>query len=250
MGHRPLTFRIVGKAREAFTPATGYIPLGYLEQVSGQTGMASTVRLRLGPDSRDAASLNAARASLDRNLEREGIRALGSSTKAERRFGFDQHMVMIYWFLIVMSGILAGVGGLGLMTTMSLNVLERRREMGVLRAIGATPAMVWRLVVAEGAFVALLSWALAAVVAGPVSKALGDVLVLMMFRRGLDFVFEPSGLLIWLGVSSLAGRRRQLAAGLARVAMRGARGHRLRSKHPKEALECGRRRHGCCSSPW
>ena len=67
-------------------------------------------------------------------------------------------MAMIYWFLIVMSGILAGVGGLGLMTTMSLNVLERRREMGVLRAIGATPAMVWRLVVAEGAFVALLSW--------------------------------------------------------------------------------------------
>ena len=43
-------------------------------------------------------------------------------------------MVMIYIFLIVMSGILAA-GGLGLMTTMNLNVLERRREMGVLRRL-------------------------------------------------------------------------------------------------------------------
>lgn len=205
MGHRPVTFKIVGKAREPFAGAVGYIPLGYLEQVSGQKGMASTVRLLLDPDHKDAASLNAARASLDRNLEQEGIRALGSSTKAERRFSFDQHMLMIYWFLIVMSGILAGVGGLGLTTTMSLNVLERRREMGVLRAIGATPRVVWRLVIAEGAFVALLSWALAAIVAGPLSKALGDVLVLMMFRSGLDFVFEPMGPLIWLGVSLFLG---------------------------------------------
>ena len=35
-------------------------------------------------------------------------------------------MLMIYVFLIVMSTIIGGVGGLGLMTTMSLNVLERR----------------------------------------------------------------------------------------------------------------------------
>ena len=39
-------------------------------------------------------------------------------------------MLIIYVFLIVMSSIIGSVGGLGLMTTMSLNVLERRREMG------------------------------------------------------------------------------------------------------------------------
>ena len=57
-------------------------------------------------------------------------------------------MLMVYAFLIAMSAILASVGGLGLMTTMSLNVLERRRELGVLRAIGATPrAVFWMLAV-------------------------------------------------------------------------------------------------------
>ena len=47
-------------------------------------------------------------------------------------------------------------------------------------------------------------------VAGPVGKALGDVLVLMMFRSGLDFGFEPMGLLIWLGVSLFLGAAGQL----------------------------------------
>ena len=102
-----------------------------------------------------------------------------------------------------MSCILAGVGGLGLMTTMSLNVLERRREMGVLRAIGASPSAVWLIVAAEGAVIGVSSWALAALVAWPVSKLLGDSLVMAMFKNGLDFVFEPRGILIWLAVSLL-----------------------------------------------
>jgi putative ABC transport system permease protein len=117
------------------------------------------------------------------------------------RFAYDQHMLMIYVFLIVMSVIIGSVGGLGLMTTMSLNVLERRREMGVMRAIGATPRMIWLMIVAEGIVIGLLSWTIAALLAWPVSKALGDLLVRVMFRSGLDFTFEPRGLLIWMLVS-------------------------------------------------
>jgi putative ABC transport system permease protein len=117
------------------------------------------------------------------------------------RFAYDQHMLMIYVFLLVMSVIIGGVGGLGLMTTMSLNVLERRREMGVMRAIGATPKTIWFMIVAEAIVIGVMSWAIAAILAWPVSKALGDLLVRAMFRSGLDFTFEPLGLLIWIVVS-------------------------------------------------
>ena len=110
-------------------------------------------------------------------------------------------MVMIYVFLIVMSAIIGGVGGLGLMTTMSLNVLERRREMGVMRALGATPRIIWLMVVAEGIVIGLLSWTIAALLAWPVSKVAGNFIVKVMFRSGLDFTFEPLGLLIWIAVS-------------------------------------------------
>jgi putative ABC transport system permease protein len=163
--------------------------------------MASSLRLVL--EHRDAASISAVKASLDQNLGREGVRALNSLSSADRRIGFDEHMRMIYVFLIVMSSVLAAVGGLGLMTTMSLNVLERRREMGVLRAIGAAPRMVWLIVVTEAVATATLSWALAALVAWPFSRTLANLLVRGLFRTSLDFVFEPSGLLVWLSVCVL-----------------------------------------------
>jgi putative ABC transport system permease protein len=84
---------------------------------------------------------------------------------------------------------------------MSLNVLERRRELGVLRALGATPRVVWLLVVAEGIFIGLCSWAVAALLAWPVSKFLGRGLVMHAFRSSMDFTFEPRGIGIWLLIS-------------------------------------------------
>ncbi|HYV11335.1 MAG TPA: FtsX-like permease family protein [Pyrinomonadaceae bacterium] len=191
VGAEEKAWRVVGIAREAFAPSpVGYVPL---------TGMVNSLRLAL--DNADPDSIGALKTELDRNLEAEGIRARGSSTKSENRFGFDQHMVMIYVFLIVMSAIVGGVGGLGLMTTMSLNVLERRREMGVMRALGATPRIVWLMIVAEGVVIGILSWIIAALLAWPVSKAIGDFLVKVMFHSGLDFTFEPLGLVIWMLVS-------------------------------------------------
>lgn len=202
-GPAEMQWRVVGIAREAFSPPAAYISKPYLEKVGGHSAIASTVRLVL--DKSDSASMSNVRASLDRNLEQENIRALASTTKADSRYGFDQHMLMIYVFLIIASSIIAAVGGLGLMTTMSLNVLERRREMGVLRAIGATPRTVWMIVAGEGVVIGVLSWALAALAAWPVSKGLGNLLVTLMFQSDLDFLFEPRGLVIWLAVSILLG---------------------------------------------
>jgi putative ABC transport system permease protein len=190
-------WRVVGLAREAFSPSVGYVPLSAVQQEP--VSMVNSLRLSL--DQADEDSIAAIKTDLDRNLERHGMRARTSTSKAEHRFGFDQHMLMIYVFLIVMSSIIGCVGGLGLMTTMSLNVLERRREMGVLRAIGATPRTVWIMIIAEGLVIGLLSWTIAALLAWPVSKVIGDTLVRVMFRSGLDFTFEPLGLVIWLLVS-------------------------------------------------
>jgi len=110
-------------------------------------------------------------------------------------------MLMVYIFLVVMSVIIGGVGGLGLMTTMSLNVLERRREMGVLRAIGASSRSVWLIVVTEALAIGVMSFLIAAVIAGPLSRLLGDFVARAMFRSGLSFLFDPSGLAIWFVVS-------------------------------------------------
>ena len=203
MGPSEIAWRVVGKAREAFSPATGYVPRSFFDLRGGHAGASNSARLAL--QKKDAASIAAVRAALDKSLEAEAVKAQGSSTKSDGRYAFDQHMLMIYVFLIVVSAILVGVGGLGLVTTMSLNVLERRREMGVMRAIGATPGVVCRIVATEGAVIGLLSWALSGIVAWPVSLAMGNMLVSRLFTNGLDFAFETIGLWIWLGLCVVLG---------------------------------------------
>ena len=73
--------------------------------------------------------------------------------------------------------------------------------MGVMRALGATPRLVWLMIVAEGIVIGVLSWAIAVLLAIPLSEALGNLMVGMIFHGGLDYSFELLGLLIWLFVS-------------------------------------------------
>jgi putative ABC transport system permease protein len=194
---RPVTWRVVGVAREPFSPPTAYVSAAFFAQ--RRPDAANSLRLAL--DRTDPESIDAVRGQLDASLAREGIRAMGSLSQAESRTGFDQHMLMIYRFLVVMAAIVAGVGGLGLMTTMSLNVLERRREMGILRAIGATPRTVAAIVAAEALAIAMTAWLLAALIAWPLTRALGNLLASTVFQSGLDVVIDPRGLAIWLAVS-------------------------------------------------
>jgi putative ABC transport system permease protein len=197
MGPALTTWHVVGIARQFFTPPVAYIPQAFADRLS--PGMRTIAFLALANN--DAASINSVKADLEQSLQHEGVRISASTSKAEVRLGRDEHMLMIYVFLMVMSGIILVVGGLGLATSMSLNVMERRREMGVLRAIGATSSTIWLIVVTEGVVIGLLSWAIAALVAWPVSKALGDALVRMVFNTNLDFSYRIQGLFIWLAVS-------------------------------------------------
>src|SRR5947209_1167615 len=188
----PTAWHVVGIAREPFL-----FPTGYIREQS--LNMRNSVALKL--DKTDAASIYAVKVALDDNLKQEGIRAVSGLSKADWRAPYDQHYVMIFIFLLVISGMIAVVGGLGLATTMSLNVTERRREMGVLRAIGASPAVVMGIVVTEGVVIGLISWLAAALIAGPLNRFFGNFLISLMFRSKLDFLFQLYGLWIWLVIA-------------------------------------------------
>jgi putative ABC transport system permease protein len=114
------------------------------------------------------------------------------------RYAFDQHMLMIYMFLLIAAAVLLSVGSLGMMTVTSLNVLDRRREFGVLRTLGASAPAVMILVVSEAAFLAFGSWLLAIAAAWPLSALLGRFLTLILFRGGLGVTFSLPGVLAWL----------------------------------------------------
>ncbi|HWC65911.1 MAG TPA: ABC transporter permease, partial [Thermoanaerobaculia bacterium] len=220
LGPETRNWRIVGIAREPFSPPTGYLPKTFFDAF--HPGGANSVRVALRRGG--ARSIESVREDLERNLGAEGVRVASTVSAAESRFGFDQHMLMIAVFLGIVSGLLGAIGGLGLVTTMSLNVLERRRELGVLRALGATPAVVSGMLAAESAVAGLLNWTVAVAAAWPVSRILGSAVSRLAFRTKLDFAFAPEGAAIWLGVCLFFGAAASVwpAWSTARVSVREA----------------------------
>jgi putative ABC transport system permease protein len=135
---------------------------------------------------------------------------------ADVRYAFDQHMLMIYVFLLIVSAVLAAVGSLGLMTATSLNVLERRRELGVLRAIGATPMNVAMVVIGEAGFVAVVAWVVAVGIAWAIAVAVGTLVPRVnIFRNGLDIVLSATGIVGWLGISTVLSVMSSVAPAIA-----------------------------------
>ena len=94
----------------------------------------------------------------------------------------------------------AAIGALGLMSMMSLNVLERTREIGVMRSIGATNRAVGGIVIGEGLIIGVVSWLIAIPVSVPISLIFNSSLGNIMFGGPLAFIFSFQGLIIWLAI--------------------------------------------------
>ena len=107
----------------------------------------------------DPAYVDAATRALEDHFERIGVRVSMVSTINNERTEAEASFDAIVALLLVMAILLALVGGLGLMGTMSINVLERTREIGVLRAIGAPNRGVASVFILEGVVIGLMSWA-------------------------------------------------------------------------------------------
>ena len=86
------------------------------------------------------------------------------------------------------------------MGAMSINVLERAREIGVLRAIGAPNRGVAQVFIVEGVAIGVLSWMFGAALALPLGRLLSDTVGLPLMGAPLSFSFSTLGVWIWLGV--------------------------------------------------
>jgi putative ABC transport system permease protein len=98
-----------------------------------------------------------------------------------------------YAILYILLGVLAVPSLIALLNTLAIGVIERTREIGMLRAIGATQGQVRRMVVAESLLLAGIGTAFG-LVAG---IYLGDVMVVGLSAAGLriPYSFPAAGLL-------------------------------------------------------
>ena len=98
-----------------------------------------------------------------------------------------------------MAVVIAVVGGVSLSGVLSINVLERRREIGVMRAIGASSLQIFRLLVGEGLLLGWLSWLIALPLSIPAGSLLTYGLSAIMGGE-LTYKYSPAGILYWLAI--------------------------------------------------
>jgi putative ABC transport system permease protein len=94
----------------------------------------------------------------------------------------------------------ASVGSMGLAGTMGMNVLERTREIGIMRAIGAVDSVIMRTIIVEGVVIGSLSWLLGAILSFPFTYLLSGIVSMAIFNSPIAVHFTFLGYVIWLGV--------------------------------------------------
>jgi putative ABC transport system permease protein len=156
--------------------------------------------LRIATDHHDAVSQKRIARNLETVFRSAGIEisqvVVGSDIIRSNTTTLD---VLVY-FLMSMAILIAVVGGLGMTSTMSINVFERTREIGVMRAIGASSGAILRLVMVEGMIIGIISWIIGTILAVPISLLLDNVVGISILKSPLKYVFSYDGFFIWLAL--------------------------------------------------
>ena len=178
-------------------------PLGYvpLESLSGSRNAPNHLSsYRLVTSDQSVEGQNRIGAALDQHLRARGFNVSGVQTGAELREMSAQMIGILVSLLLMMALLTAIVGSIGLTGTMGMNVLERTREIGVMRAIGAVDSAIIKSVVIEGALIGLISWVIALPLSFPISYLLLTIISAAIDIGAINPVFTSQGMVIWLGL--------------------------------------------------
>jgi putative ABC transport system permease protein len=189
-------WEVVGIVKGVMTGSIAYANRPFLARELNYVGRSSGLQVIATDDSPEAQQALAVR--LKEHFENAGFQVSGTETVAEIRETVEFQFNIIVVFLAVMAVLLALVGGLGLTGTMSINVMERTREIGVMRAVGASDGSVMGIVLVEGVFVGLISWVLGSLLAYPMGKLLSDAVGIAFMEAPLTYSFSTNGAIIWL----------------------------------------------------
>jgi putative ABC transport system permease protein len=132
--------------------------------------------------------------------ESHNMKIVDSQVQTDLRKTNEWQFGMVTSQLMALSIIVALVGGIALMGALSIGVIERTKEIGVLRAIGARSPTILGIFVMEGILQGMLSWLIAIPIALLVSPTAASIMGHVMFGATLDYRFNWSAVGVWLAI--------------------------------------------------
>lgn len=209
VGGQVRRFQLVGIVRDEAIFGLGdapigkvFLPLPLVQQLEGWRGWVDF--FAVGLEQHDRASVDAAMAAVERKY-----RALRPVTEP-LYIGYEQARAgtrVVEGLLGAMVVIVGAVGLVGILNTQTLNVLERRREIGVLRAVGALRGHLVRFFLVEGVALGSLGFLVGAAAGWAVARLLVGIIGAALIT--LQFVVPAGdvlgGLLLALVLSSIGG---------------------------------------------
>ena len=195
VGGRDTTWTLVGIVQSPTMAPFLYLPTPALERSLGEAGRAGIVMI--GTDDHSPQAQARIGAAVRERLEAAGLSVAATTTTADVTTTLFTLFDTLVAFISAMAVLLGVVGGLGLAGTMTMNVVERSREIGVLRAVGASDGTVLVLFLVEGLLIGLLAWTIGAALSVPLSRVLSDALGEVFVQRPLAFAISAQGFVLW-----------------------------------------------------
>jgi putative ABC transport system permease protein len=142
---------------------------------------------------------------IEKSIGPSNLQVLYVMMQAERVKIIYDHLKIILVTIVFFALLVLVVSAIGMASATSINIMERTREIGVLRAIGATPKIINNLFVAEGMIVSVISIFLGLLLSWPLSIVASKFFGNLMLEVDLSFSFSKTGFVITLIATLIFG---------------------------------------------
>ncbi len=179
-----------------YIPDAIYAPQEALYKTTKKYNLGSVLLIR--STSNDPEFTSAVTKELKDLFDSKNMKVDESQTQAALRTTNEWQFSIVTSMLLALSIIVAIVGGIALMGALSIGVIERTKEIGVLRAIGARSPMILGIFAMEGIFQGCLSWLISIPISLLASPAVANALGHTMFGANLDYRYNWPAVFLWL----------------------------------------------------
>ena len=196
---KPCKLKVVGFIQDVGSPSgAAYVSQETFSRVSQMNG--KTNLLRIAMMNRNVKSVLAISQKIDNFLIHENVPVRMGIPMALRGNAYAEHISVLVSTLLITSLLMGLIGIFSLMSTMSMNIFDRTKELGVMKAIGASRKIINKMVIFEGFIISFISLIGAFGLSLILSGYIGDYIGQMSFRTSLSLEISITGILIWIAI--------------------------------------------------